>query len=129
MEEMIMKVGEFGALGLVCFYLLTKNTAAIKELSDSTKGLADSVKELAKSVAKQGDQIGSLDNRVTSFEYQLRGIESRLDKIENSLQRLNERNGGNVGEYKHQRNYFKIWLFVQTSQNRYDRYSSYWQYP
>ena len=71
MEDLIMKTAEFGVLGVITFYLLTKGTAEIDKLAESNKRLAEAVEKL---FAKVG-----------SMEYELRGITSRLDKIENTL--------------------------------------------
>ncbi|MBR1646030.1 MAG: hypothetical protein IJ685_04540 [Selenomonadaceae bacterium] len=78
MEEMLLKIGEFGALGVVTIYLLTKGTSALKDLADSNKSLADSVKTLA-------EKVNVLDGRLHAFEHQFRAIENRLDKIENQF--------------------------------------------
>ena len=72
---------EFGALGAIAFYLLTKGTSAIKDLADSNKLLADSVTKLS-------DKVNSLDSRQTNAEFELRSIGSRLDKIESILAKL-----------------------------------------
>ena len=79
MEDLAVKTFlEFGALGGISFYLLTRGTSAIKELADSNKLLADSVTKLS-------DKVNSLDSRQTSSEYELRSIGERLDKIESIL--------------------------------------------
>lgn len=84
MDELFFKIGEYGALGLISLFLLTKGTSAIKDLADSNKNLADAV-------AKLSDKIINLDSRVVSFEFEMRQINSRLDKIEmliNSLKNV-----------------------------------------
>ncbi len=43
MEDLIMKSAEFGVLGIITFYLLTKGTAEIDKLAESNKKLADAV--------------------------------------------------------------------------------------
>lgn len=81
MEDLILKCTEFGALGIVTIYLLTKGTDALKDLAQSNKSLADSVKALA-------DKVNLLDNRVDDFKQQLRDIGHRLNKIESQFAEL-----------------------------------------
>ena len=71
MEDLVMKTAEFGVLGVITFYLLTKGTAEIDKLAESNKRLAEAVEKL---FAKVG-----------SMEYELRSISARLDKIEDTL--------------------------------------------
>lgn len=89
MEDIFMKVGEFGALALITGFLLTKGVGAIKELADSNKNLADSVQKL-------GDLVGKLDDKVSGFDYQLKGVEMRLDKIESILKSFGGVNRENI---------------------------------
>lgn len=93
MEEMIMKFGELGALGIISIFLLTKGTSALKELSDSNKLLADAVTKLS-------DKVNSLDMRVNGFEHDLRNLDTktltekfstidiRLERIEKSIAKI-----------------------------------------
>ena len=76
-----MKTAEFGILGVISFYLLTKGTNSIKDLADSNRNLADSI-------ARLSDKVNSLDSRQTSSEFELRSIGTRLDKIESILANL-----------------------------------------
>lgn len=78
MEEMIMKIGEFGVLGVITFYLLTKGAAEIDKLAESNK-------KLAEAVDKFFAKVNNLDARVGSIEYDLRNIAVRLEQIENLL--------------------------------------------
>ena len=89
-EDLILKVGEFGALGIVTLYLLTQGKDAIKDLAQSNKLLADSVKLLA-------DKVNLLDNHVDDIKQQNREIREHLNKIENrldDLRRYMEKNAG-----------------------------------
>ena len=86
MEDLIMKTAEFGVLGVITFYLLTKVTAEIDKLAESNKILADAVDKF---FAK----VNNIDLRVNSIEYELRNISSRLEKIEDTL--LNKWKGKN----------------------------------
>ena len=43
MEDLVMKTAEFGVLGVITFYLLTKGTAEIDKLAESNKRLAEAV--------------------------------------------------------------------------------------
>lgn len=43
MEEFVMKTVEFGVLGVITFYLLTKGTVEIDKLAGSIGKLADAV--------------------------------------------------------------------------------------
>ena len=78
LEDLILKAGELGALGLVTVYVLTRMTTAINKLTDSNKALADSVKILA-------DKVNNMDTRVSYLETH---IESRLDKIVDGINEL-----------------------------------------
>ena len=78
MEDLVMKTAEFGLLGVITFYLLTKGTAEIDKLAESNKKLADAVDKFFAKVT-------NIDVRVNSIEYELRNIGSRLDKIESLL--------------------------------------------
>ena len=78
MEDLIMKTAEFGVLGVITFYLLTKGTAEIDKLAESNKKLADAVDKFFAKVT-------NIDVRVNSIKYELRNIGSRLDKIESLL--------------------------------------------
>jgi len=78
LEDLIMKTAEFGVLGVITFYLLTKGTAEIDKLAESNKKLADAVDKFFAKVT-------NIDVRVSSIEYELRNIGSRLDKIESLL--------------------------------------------
>ena len=78
MEDLIMKSAEFGVLGIITFYLLTKGTAEIDKLAESNRKLADAVDKF---FAK----VGNIDLRVNSMEYELRNISSRLENIESTL--------------------------------------------
>ena len=86
MEDLIMKTAEFGVLGVITFYLLTKGTAEIDKLAESNKKLADAVDKF---FAK----VNNIDLRVNGIEYELRNISSRLEKIEDTL--LNKWKGKN----------------------------------
>ena len=80
MEDLIMKTAEFGVLGVITFYLLTKGTAEIDKLAESNKRLAEAVDKF---FAK----VGNIDVRVGSIEFELRHINSRLEKIEEAISR------------------------------------------
>lgn len=67
MEEFVFRAGEFGALGLVTLYLLTKGTDALKELANSNKSLAEAVTKLA-------DKVNAHDSRFNVIESQLREV-------------------------------------------------------
>ena len=75
MEDLIMKTAEFGVLGVITFYLLTKGTAEIDKLAESNKKLAEAVDKLY-------SKFGNVDLRVSNIEVELRGLKSQLDKIE-----------------------------------------------
>ena len=79
MEDLIFKACEFGALGGVTFYLLTKGTAALKELTDSNKSLSESNKSLAESVKALAEKVNTMDNHVHGLELK---FEARLDRLE-----------------------------------------------
>jgi len=81
MEDFVMKTAEFGVLGVITFYLLTKGTAEIDKLAESNKRLAEAVDKF---FAK----VSNIDIRVNSIEYELRNIGTRLDKIEESISNL-----------------------------------------
>ena len=70
MEDLILKLGEFGICGIISVYLLTKGTAAIKELADSNRQLAESVNKLS-------ERVNSMENRVVSIESEIRHIHNR----------------------------------------------------
>ena len=80
MEDLVMKTAEFGVLGVITFYLLTKGTAEIDKLAESNKRLAEAVDKF---FAK----VGNIDVRVGSIEFELRHINSRLEKIEQAISR------------------------------------------
>ena len=84
MEELVMKTAEFGVLGVITFYLLTKGTAEIDKLAESNKRLAEAVDKF---FAK----VSNLDARVGSIEYELRSINSRLDKIDTAIANLGKK--------------------------------------
>ena len=78
MEDLIMKTAEFGVLGVITFYLLTKGTAEIDKLAESNRKLAEAVEKLYAKVA-------NIDTRVNGLEFELRDIANRLSKIEHSI--------------------------------------------
>ena len=78
MEDLIMKTAEFGVLGVITFYLLTKGTAEIDKLAESNKRLAEAVDKFF-------GKVNNLDVRVGGIEYEIRSIGSRLEKIESIL--------------------------------------------
>ena len=69
LEDMFLKAGELGVLGLITLYVLTRMTNALDKLTDSNNSLAESVKILA-------DKVNNMDTRVSYLETH---IESRLD--------------------------------------------------
>ena len=78
MEDFMLKTAEFGVLGVITFYLLTKGTAEIDKLAESNRRLAEAVDKF---FAK----VSNIDIRVSSIEYELRNIGTRLEKIEESI--------------------------------------------
>lgn len=89
MEDMILKVGEFGALGAISLYLLTRGMSSIKELADSNKMLADAVTKLS-------DKVNGIDLHVGALEAVTRDINRRLDKIEDTLIKLEHQQGSKL---------------------------------
>lgn len=81
MEEIILKGCEFGALGVISIYLLTRGMTSIRELADSNKILADAVTKLS-------DKVNGIDSHVGILEAVTRDINRRLDKIEDTLIKL-----------------------------------------
>ena len=79
MEELIFKACEFGALGGVTFYLLTRGTAALKELTNSNKDLSESNRSLADSVKALAEKVNSMDGHVREMELK---FEARLERLE-----------------------------------------------
>ena len=65
MEDFVLKTAEFGVLGVITFYLLTKGTAEIDKLAESNKRLEEAVDKF---FAK----VSNIDIRVNSIEYELR---------------------------------------------------------
>lgn len=80
MEDFMLKTAEFGVLGVITFYLLTKGTAEIDKLAESNKRLAEAVDKFF-------TKVNNIDIRVGSIEFELRTINSRLEKIENAISR------------------------------------------
>ena len=80
MEDLVMKTAEFGVLGVITFYLLTKGTAEIDKLAESNKRLAEAVDKFF-------TKVNNIDIRVGSIEFELRNINSRLEKIEQAISR------------------------------------------
>ena len=78
MEDLIMKSAEFGVLGVITFYLLTKGTAEIDKLAESNKRLADAIDKLY-------SKISNIDVRIGSIEFDLHSMNSRLEKIESAI--------------------------------------------
>ena len=78
MEDLIMKTAEFGVLGVITFYLLTKGTAEIDKLAESNKRLADAIDKLY-------SKISNIDVRIGSIEFNLRSMNLRLEKIESAI--------------------------------------------
>ena len=78
MEDFMLKTAEFGVLGVITFYLLTKGTAEIDKLAESNKRLAEAVDKFF-------SKVSNIDIRVSSIEYELRNIGTRLEKIEESI--------------------------------------------
>ena len=81
MEDFILKTAEFGVLGVITFYLLTKGTAEIDKLAESNKRLAEAVDKFF-------TKVNNIDIRVGSVEFELRTINSRLEKIEDIIKTL-----------------------------------------
>ena len=80
MEDFVLKTAEFGVLGVITFYLLTKGTAEIDKLAESNKRLAEAVDKFF-------TKVNNIDIRVGSIEFELRNINSRLEKIEQAISR------------------------------------------
>lgn len=76
MEDVIFKYADFGVLGVITFFLLTKGITALNSLSDAQKALTESITKLT-------EKIGNID-------LQIAGIERRLDKFEDKLNALGE---------------------------------------
>ena len=82
MEELIMKTAEFGVLGVITFYLLTKGTSEIDKLAESNKKLAEAVDKFFAKVGTIDVRVGNIDSRVCNIETDLRALKAQLDKIE-----------------------------------------------
>ena len=61
MEDLIMKTAEFGVLGVITFYLLTKGTAEIDKLAESNKRLAGTIDKLDTKISNIDVRIGSIE--------------------------------------------------------------------
>lgn len=77
MEDMILKLTEIGALGVVTLYLLTKGTAALHELSENDRKLADSINKLSATLA---GSISDFERRIFNLETQLHDLKSSQSK-------------------------------------------------
>lgn len=74
MEDVIFKYADFGVLGVITFFLLTKGVTAVNSLSDAQKALTESITKLT-------EQVGSINLQISN-------IERRLDKFEDKLTEL-----------------------------------------
>lgn len=81
MEESLLKLGEFGALGIITVLMLTKGMSALKSITDAMHQLSDTINSFS-------NRVEEMEKRSLGFEYELKNVSSRLDKIENSLASL-----------------------------------------
>lgn len=93
MEDLFLKVAEFGVLGVIVLILLTKGLTSLNELAKTTATLSESQKALAETISK-------LTEKVAGFGYQIEGIERRLDKLEELYSRSVEEIRNLIKGYK-----------------------------
>lgn len=68
MEDVVFKYADFGVLGAITFFLLTKGVAALNSLSDAQKALTESITKLTEKVGDINVQIANIERRLDKFE-------------------------------------------------------------